>query len=101
MSKIAKKKHGRKRRAFKLQSGQCGICDAAMVLPGFNNKDRKRNRLAAVANLATWDHLKPASRGGSSCLDNLHLVCYACNQERGASKANPTWRSVNTRLEHT
>ncbi|QKK22789.1 HNH endonuclease [Rhizobium hidalgonense] len=98
MSKLAKYRHRRKRQAFELQGGQCGICEAPMVFPGFHNKDRKRNRLAAVSNLATWDHIKPASQGGNSCLENLHLVCFACNQERRTKKAKPTWLSTKARL---
>ncbi|PDS29327.1 HNH endonuclease [Rhizobium phaseoli] len=98
MSKITKYRHGRKRKAFEIQGGRCGICEAGMVFPGFHNKERKRNRLASVPNLATWDHIKPASQGGNSCLENLHLVCFACNQKRRTKKAKSTWLSIKARL---
>ncbi|PCK81873.1 hypothetical protein CPT34_05785 [Rhizobium sophoriradicis] len=98
MSKITKYRHGRKRKAFEIQGGQCGICEAAMILPGWHNKDRKRNRLATVPNLATWDHIKPASQGGTSRLENLHLVCFACNQKRQTKQAKSTWLSIKARL---
>ncbi|MGI0528016.1 HNH endonuclease [Rhizobium giardinii] len=99
MSKLAKYKHGRKRRAFEVQGGQCGICGTAMVLPGWHNKDRKRGKFQCVDNLATWDHIKPASQGGNGRLENLHLVCFACNQKRRNKKAKSTWLSVEARLK--
>ncbi|MBB4290997.1 5-methylcytosine-specific restriction endonuclease McrA [Rhizobium leguminosarum] len=48
--------------------------------------------------MATWDHIKPASQGGNGRLENLHLVCFACNQERKTKKAKPTWLSIKARL---
>lgn len=30
----------------------------------------------------TLDHLKPRSKGGTSSLDNLRLMCWSCNQAK-------------------
>ncbi|MGR9137157.1 HNH endonuclease [Rhizobium leguminosarum] len=49
--------------------------------------------------MATWDHIEPASQGGNGRLENLHLVCFACNQKRRNKKAKKTWLSVRDRLK--
>ncbi|RWQ89266.1 MAG: HNH endonuclease [Mesorhizobium sp.] len=99
MSKFSEYQHRRRKRAFEAQNGKCGICDSEMLLPGFHNRERRRNMLASVSNLATWDHIKPRSHGGNSRLDNLHLVCFGCNQKRRNRKAKKSWLSVKARLK--
>ncbi len=33
----------------------------------------------------TIDHVKPRSKGGENCLENLDLLCFPCNQLKGST----------------
>ena len=53
-----------------LYGRQEGICAGCRVMFPFRNM--------------TVDHIVPRSRGGSDHLDNLQLLCGACNSTKGA-----------------
>lgn len=65
-SKIAKRKiHPKVREAVhKRYNGKCVRCGSTEHL--------------------TIDHIIPISKGGNMIKDNLQLMCYNCNQEKGA-----------------
>lgn len=44
-------------------------------------------------NVATLDHLHPASRGGTTSWLNCVIACHACNNERGDMPAQE-WRET-------
>ncbi|WP_445304438.1 HNH endonuclease [Microcoleus sp. Pol14C4] len=43
----------------------------------------------------TIEHLRPKSRGGSDCIENLRLACLSCNQSRRNSLYPPNWVKSN------
>lgn len=44
-----------------------------------------RESARASAETATFEHVRPKSKGGTHSLDNLVLTCYACNAKRANS----------------
>jgi 5-methylcytosine-specific restriction endonuclease McrA len=61
-------------RCWAAQGGRCAYCQAPMGVtlgrPGAGD--------------ATWDHVVPRSRGGTSAATNLVLACWACNSAKGS-----------------
>ena len=51
----------------------CPICGVHMT-----NKGK-----VDASNYATIDHIVPKSRGGTSNIENLRLICRKCNNKRG------------------
>lgn len=57
-----------------------------------NSETRERLRAAVWKrdggrreHAGTLDHVVPRSRGGSNRLSNIQLLCFACNQIKGAA----------------
>jgi len=51
----------------------CPLCGVKMVNRG----------KCDLPNFATIDHIVPKSRGGTSNIENLRLICRKCNNKRG------------------
>lgn len=62
----------KRRKLFNSQKGLCAICGNPM---GFRPK--------AGDAMATLDHIRPRSKGGTSANANLRAVHRRCNRERG------------------
>ncbi len=62
-----------RRRLFSMQDGKCALCGGQMSLS------------RADKNYATFDHIIPLSRGGTSRNENLRVTHADCNVKRGAS----------------
>lgn len=63
---------------YKLQNGKCFYC-SVMLQVAVVKKGR-----AAPMNLATIDHKRPTSRGGTWSNDNIVLACWRCNNAKGS-----------------
>ena len=57
-----------KHQLFGKQEGKCGGCRAGFQFRNF-----------------TIDHVIPQSKGGTDHLDNLQLLCNACNSTKGTN----------------
>lgn len=62
----------RKSRFWQKQLGLCYFCPHRIAI--YPKEGERR---------ATWDHLTPTSRGGTSFYDNLCLACEECNSAKG------------------
>ena len=51
--------------------------------------------------LMTKDHIKPKSRGGKDCIENMQTMCYECNQQKGARSVERRVQDLLTDLRHT
>ena len=65
---------------FKAQGGNCFYCDNPMFLRGDVTKKFFRKNRTTVA---TFDHIKVKSDGGTYALDNGVCACQDCNGMRG------------------
>lgn len=83
------------RRLWEWQNGQCAHCRCGMPHP-----DRRRETDAPVLGHApTIEHFQPSSLGGVNALENLLLVCSACNFRRGARAPSRNLKEMKRRLE--
>jgi 5-methylcytosine-specific restriction endonuclease McrA len=57
------------------QGGKCHWCQDTMSLEAHVWRQRP--------DYATFDHLRPISRGGSNAVSNVVLCCAICNHRRG------------------
>jgi hypothetical protein len=65
------------------QNGRCAYCLKEMRL-SFEGGHAK-------GNVATLDHVKPASKKGKTTWDNLILCCYSCNHDKGSKSITPAF----------
>lgn len=65
-----------RRTLFNLQKGRCCWCNkrCSLIIPPKGTLIPK--------NMATIEHIKPLSLGGTNQIDNLKMACYKCNSER-------------------
>ena len=93
MEKSSKNQRKRLRRKimWERQGEKCFWCNRKTDLPdNVNNNSRRK---------ATFDHLRPRSRGGMSNLGNLVIACASCNQMRSNKTFQQTvkWLKSNTK----
>jgi 5-methylcytosine-specific restriction endonuclease McrA len=62
---------------YRNQKGQCAICGLYPELP-WDFTDGK-----LPLNAATIDHIKPRAAGGTNLQENLQMVCFGCNRDKG------------------
>lgn len=67
-------------RAFARQGGRCAYCGTP-----------------ASAEIRSWDHVVPLSRGGTDSIGNLLLACLPCNQQKH-TKTVTEWRVWRKRM---
>lgn len=82
-----------RRKLFVLQGGLCHICGKLMHM----ERQRKRGNFSINRQFATFDHLTPASKGGSSNQANLKLAHMGCNSARGSKPIAATSATALTR----
>ena len=71
---------GRKRRALLERDGlNCQECGVEMKMDTETGQINIRSSKGA-----TIDHIRPKSRGGTSRMDNLQLLCKQCNGQKGS-----------------
>ncbi|MEU1575528.1 HNH endonuclease signature motif containing protein [Streptomyces collinus] len=52
-------------------------------------RDQGRCRVCGATSELQFDHIIPVAMGGSSEVDNLQLLCGACNRRKGAGLTSP------------
>lgn len=57
---------------------KCQICGRITVLFGNTVSPFKETISCAI------DHIKPISKGGECCEENLQLLCITCNSQKGS-----------------
>lgn len=67
-----------RRRLFEQQGGLCHLCGGLMTL------ERRSKRAQPSPSFATFDHLRPASEGGTAYYTNLALAHRRCNNARNS-----------------
>jgi len=65
-----------KHRTFEEFGGRCAYCRIPMTL-------HVHGKTKVEGNVATLDHIIPKSYGGPACNENLLVVCFECNRDRG------------------
>ena len=73
-----RKRHNKKAALFIAQDGLCCLCGKAMDL-----RHGTRGFGKAKRNMATFEHVKVKSSGGTSAKENVPLSHWLCNQRRG------------------
>jgi hypothetical protein len=63
------------------QGGRCVHCEGYMWV--FKGAGKRPQSIANAPFVATWEHLTPQSKGGTSDLNNLAAACARCNRIRG------------------
>lgn len=65
-------------RIFAKTDGRCRFCGKQLSRSNYGCRGRR----------GAWavDHSVPAAGGGSSHMNNLFATCYACNEDKGATK---------------
>lgn len=68
-----------RRLVWERDAGRCVLCGVECVR-------HKRDRYDANPRLGEIDHIIPIIRGGGNTLENLRLLCKACNRRKGVSE---------------
>lgn len=64
------------KKLWEKQEGRCFWCNCEMIKGPHPKGARQPDRLA------TFDHIKPLSKGGHWHIKNLCLACHWCNQAK-------------------
>lgn len=70
-------KHKYKMQLWEEQNGRCCFCDC-ITFPDSTHHNRN--------DIATIEHVKPKSLGGSNSIENYKISCFSCNSARGNVK---------------
>lgn len=76
-AKLSKKSVKLKPFFFEIQEGKCHYCGVELVMKIMSECNSDELKV-----MATFDHIKPLSDGGTNALENLVLVCNTCNGEK-------------------
>ncbi len=66
--------HKKKRRLYLSQKGRCCFCNVKTYLDSAHSPKNL---------LATFEHMTPRCKGGSSTQSNLKISCFLCNKRKG------------------